>query len=68
MAIHIGMSGCSYDHWNGVLYPPRTPVRDRLAVHVDVRTVNWMPASTDGCAPARPPGVDVSEDLQVLWR
>jgi uncharacterized protein YecE (DUF72 family) len=31
MAVHIGTSGWSYDHWEGVLYPPGTPARDRLA-------------------------------------
>jgi uncharacterized protein YecE (DUF72 family) len=30
MAIHVGTSGWSYDHWEGVLYPPGTPSRDRL--------------------------------------
>ncbi len=30
MAIHIGTSGWSYDHWDEVLYPPGTPPRDRL--------------------------------------
>lgn len=30
MAWHIGPSGWSYDHWQGLVYPPRTPVRDRL--------------------------------------
>ena len=25
MAVHIGTSGWSYDHWDGVLYPPGTP-------------------------------------------
>ena len=30
MAVHIGTSGWSYDHWEGVLYPPGTPPRDRL--------------------------------------
>ena len=30
MAIHIGTSGWSYDHWQGVLYPHGTPQRDRL--------------------------------------
>jgi uncharacterized protein YecE (DUF72 family) len=34
MAIHIGTSGWSYDHWDGVLYPPGTPPRDRLAHYV----------------------------------
>jgi uncharacterized protein YecE (DUF72 family) len=28
--IHVGTSGWSYDHWDGVLYPPQTPARDRL--------------------------------------
>ena len=31
MAIHIGTSGWSYDHWHGVLYPPGVAPRDRLA-------------------------------------
>lgn len=33
MTVRIGTSGWSYDHWNGVLYPPRTPVAERLAVY-----------------------------------
>lgn len=34
MRIHIGTSGWSYDHWQGVLYPPGTPVHDRLGYYV----------------------------------
>jgi uncharacterized protein YecE (DUF72 family) len=34
MAIHVGTSGWSYDHWQGVLYPPDTPVRERLGYYV----------------------------------
>jgi uncharacterized protein YecE (DUF72 family) len=34
MAIHIGTSGWSYDHWENVLYPPKLPVRDRLKHYV----------------------------------
>ena len=34
MAIHIGTSGWSYDHWDNVLYPPGLPVRDRLQQYV----------------------------------
>jgi uncharacterized protein YecE (DUF72 family) len=34
MGIHVGTSGWSYDHWDGVLYPPGTPARDRLAHYV----------------------------------
>jgi uncharacterized protein YecE (DUF72 family) len=30
LGIHVGTSGWSYDHWDGVLYPPGTPPRDRL--------------------------------------
>jgi uncharacterized protein YecE (DUF72 family) len=30
MAIHIGTSGWSYDHWHGVLYPHGIPVHERL--------------------------------------
>lgn len=31
MAVWIGTSGWSYDHWEPELYPPGLPVRDRLA-------------------------------------
>lgn len=30
----IGTSGWSYDHWDGVLYPPGLPSRERLAHYV----------------------------------
>jgi uncharacterized protein YecE (DUF72 family) len=30
MAVHIGTSGWSYDHWQGVLYPDPTPVHERF--------------------------------------
>lgn len=30
MAVHIGTSGWSYAHWEGVLYPPGLPPRERL--------------------------------------
>lgn len=33
MPIYIGTSGWSYDHWQGVLYPPETPVHDRLGYY-----------------------------------
>ena len=32
--MHVGTSGRSYDHWNGVVYPPGTPPGDRLARYV----------------------------------
>ncbi|MFI5959925.1 DUF72 domain-containing protein [Cryptosporangium sp. NPDC051539] len=32
--MHIGTSGWSYDHWDGVLYPQGTPARDRLTHYV----------------------------------
>jgi uncharacterized protein YecE (DUF72 family) len=34
LAVHVGTSGWSYDHWEHVLYPPGTPSRDRLAHYV----------------------------------
>jgi uncharacterized protein YecE (DUF72 family) len=34
VSVSIGTSGWSYDHWDGVLYPPGTPSRDRLAHYV----------------------------------
>jgi uncharacterized protein YecE (DUF72 family) len=30
MSIHVGTSGWSYDHWQGVLYPEGVPARARL--------------------------------------
>jgi uncharacterized protein YecE (DUF72 family) len=33
MAIHIGTSGWSYDHWTDVLYPPGTPAAARLGLY-----------------------------------
>ena len=54
MAIHIGTSGWSYDHWDGVLYPHGTTPAERLAHYVRrFRTVEvnstfyrWPPATT----------------------
>jgi uncharacterized protein YecE (DUF72 family) len=32
VSVHIGTSGWSYDHWNGVLYPDGMAPRDRLGL------------------------------------
>jgi uncharacterized protein YecE (DUF72 family) len=32
--VHVGTSGWSYAHWDGVLYPPATPARNRLDHYV----------------------------------
>jgi uncharacterized protein YecE (DUF72 family) len=34
MSIHIGTSGWSYEHWNGVLYPPGTERWNRLGYYI----------------------------------
>jgi len=34
MALHIGTSGWSYNHWEGVFYPLHTPVHARLKFYV----------------------------------
>ncbi|QJW91765.1 DUF72 domain-containing protein [Spirosoma taeanense] len=34
MGIHIGTSGWSYDHWQGVLYPPKTATGKRLGYYL----------------------------------
>ena len=34
MNVHVGTSGWSYAHWDGVLYPPATAPRDRLLHYV----------------------------------
>ena len=54
MATHIGTSGWSYDHWDGVLYPPGTPPRDRLGIYtrhfstveLNASYYRWPAAST----------------------
>jgi uncharacterized protein YecE (DUF72 family) len=33
VAIHVGTSGWSYEHWNDVLYPPGAPSADRLGYY-----------------------------------
>ena len=35
MAVHIGTSGWSYDHWRGVLYPHDAAARDRLGFYTN---------------------------------
>ncbi len=35
MTVRIGTSGWSYDHWTGVLYPPKMPVAARLARYAE---------------------------------
>lgn len=35
MSVHVGTSGWSYDHWEGVLYPPGTPPARRLALYAE---------------------------------
>ena len=34
MSIHIGTSGWSYDHWQGILYPEKTSVAKRLSYYL----------------------------------
>jgi uncharacterized protein YecE (DUF72 family) len=33
VTVHIGTSGWSYPHWDGVLYPPGTPAANRLNLY-----------------------------------
>lgn len=69
MAIRIGTSGWSYDHWEGVLYPSGTAVaarRDLYAEHFDTVELNssfyrWpRPASFAGWRSKLPPGFVMS--------
>ncbi|HEV7334158.1 MAG TPA: DUF72 domain-containing protein [Flavisolibacter sp.] len=34
MSVHIGTSGWSYNHWQGILYPHATPVWNRLGYYL----------------------------------
>lgn len=45
MTIRIGTSGWSYDHWDGVLYAPGMPARDRLGVYTQHFTTVELNAS-----------------------
>lgn len=65
MSIHVGTSGWSYGHWEGVLYPPGTPVarrRDLYVARFDTVELNasfyrWpRPATFAGWRAALPPG------------
>jgi uncharacterized protein YecE (DUF72 family) len=54
VGIHIGTSGWSYDHWNGVLYPPGLPASRRLdaytarfpTVELNASFYRWPPPPT----------------------
>lgn len=54
MVIHIGTSGWSYDHWQGILYPHQLPPRERLnyyiqryqTVEVNSTYYRWPPEAT----------------------
>ena len=65
MGAYVGTSGWSYDHWEGVLYPPGTPARDRLdhyarcfgTVEVNSTFYRWPPDATlAGWRRRLPPG------------
>lgn len=45
VTIRIGTSGWSYDHWDGVLYPPGMAARDRLGVYTQQFTTVELNAS-----------------------
>jgi uncharacterized protein YecE (DUF72 family) len=65
-AVYVGTSGWSYDHWQGILYPDRTPVGKRLPYYLehgyDTVEVNntfyrWpKPSTFEGWREAVPPG------------
>ncbi len=65
MSLYIGTSGWSYDHWEGVLYPPGLPAVERLAhylprfstVEVNSTFYRWPPdARFAGWRQRLPPG------------
>ncbi|WP_028048479.1 DUF72 domain-containing protein [Cellulomonas sp. URHD0024] len=69
MSIHIGTSGWSYDHWDGVLYPPGLHPSDRLAryvqefdtVELNASFYRWPRESTfAGWRRRLPPGFSMS--------
>jgi uncharacterized protein YecE (DUF72 family) len=65
MALHIGTSGWSYNHWEGVLYPLHTPVHARLrfygacfpSVEINATFYRWpKPATFESWQKRLPPG------------
>ena len=54
MSVHIGTSGWSYDHWEGVLYPHQLPPRQEFdcyiqhyqTVEVNSTYYRWPPNTT----------------------
>ena len=65
MALHIGTSGWSYNHWEGVLYPLHTPVHARLrfygacfpTVEINATFYRWpKPATFESWQKRLPPG------------
>ena len=65
----IGTSGWSYDHWDGVLYHPGLPQRDRLAryveefdtVELNASFYRWPPpASFASCRRRLPDGFELT--------
>ncbi len=69
MAVRIGTSGWSYDHWEGVLYPPGLRPSDRLAhyvaefdtVELNASFYRWPRDSTFASWQRRlPPGFNMS--------
>ena len=61
--VHIGTSGWSYDHWEGVLYPHQLPPRSRLdcyiqhyqTVEVNSTYYRWPPNATFAFLAIAPP-------------
>lgn len=69
MTIRIGTSGWSYDHWDGVLYPPGLPARERLGryaaefstVELNASFYRWpRDTSFAGWRDRLPPGFSMS--------
>lgn len=69
MTIHIGTSGWSYEHWQGVLYPQGVRPSERLSyygrqyqtVEINSTFYHWPPATTfTGWRERTPPGFSIS--------
>ena len=69
MTVSVGTSGWSYDHWDGVLYPPGTRPADRLGhyvqrfgtVELNASFYRWPRTTTFASWRRRlPPGFDLS--------
>jgi hypothetical protein len=75
LIVHIGTSGWSYDHWEGVLYPHQLPSPQELdcyiqhyqTVEVNSTYYRWPPNATFAFLAIAPPPRISDDRKSALW-